>query len=431
MAKLDAYLRSIEKFGAAGAVLTSGQAVTLKFPTGDRNATQVTPHDLLVGMVRELASPTALDAIDANRPARFDIDSEGHRYTVSVAPRPGAWQVTITAAASGPAAAVAMAQTQVVATFRATPPAGVQTVADAGDMAIERGQYAEAPVAEATTSGSTTLDQLTRAARQARATDIYVAAGAQPVHRVGGELVQGGAAAMDAESISRELGIVATAEARAAWSEHGAGMFAYSDGAGRVRVTLARDHRGPCAALRLLPEEPPALERLSLGKVSDWLNGRGLVLVVGGAGAGKTVALASCIRALGDRGKRVVSIENPIEMRYGAATISQRQIGEHVPAARAGVATALSEGVDAIAIGFVGSAESAAAVIEAVAGGVLVLATVNAQAGTAGVEHILGFLDGNQRDHARALLAETYVGAVRVTVGRGGTRSYEAQARPG
>src|SRR5689334_11235028 len=103
MAKLDAYLRSIEKFGAAGAVLTSGQAVTLKFPTGDRNATQVTPHDLLVGMVRELAPPAALDAIDANRPARFDIESEGKRYSVSVAPRPGVWQVTLAPAVAAPA----------------------------------------------------------------------------------------------------------------------------------------------------------------------------------------------------------------------------------------------------------------------------------------------------------------------------------------
>ena len=43
MARIDVYLRSIERFGAAGAVLTSGQAVTLRFPTGDRHATQVTP----------------------------------------------------------------------------------------------------------------------------------------------------------------------------------------------------------------------------------------------------------------------------------------------------------------------------------------------------------------------------------------------------
>src|SRR5688572_910898 len=231
MAKLDAYLRSIEKFGAAGAVLTSGQAVTLRFPSGDRNATQVTPHDQLVGMVRELAPPNALDMIDQNRPARFEIDSEGRRYAVSVAPRPGVWQVTIEPATSAAPAPVANIRP------RETPTAGVP--AGAVDMTIERGQYGEAPVTEpVASSGSVTLDQLTRGARSARATDIYLAAGAVPMHRVGGELVQGGAAAMDADMISRELGVVATADARAGWSEQGLGTFTYGDGSGRVRVSL-------------------------------------------------------------------------------------------------------------------------------------------------------------------------------------------------
>ncbi|MGN6108889.1 MAG: hypothetical protein ACTHU0_27535, partial [Kofleriaceae bacterium] len=97
MAKLDVYLRSIEKFGASGVVLASGQAVTMRFPTGDRQATQTTPHDQLVALVRESAPPGALDQIDKSRPARFELESNGVRYAVSVAPRPGAWQVSIEA----------------------------------------------------------------------------------------------------------------------------------------------------------------------------------------------------------------------------------------------------------------------------------------------------------------------------------------------
>jgi len=427
MAKLDAYLRSIEKFGAAGAVLTSGQAVTLRFPSGDRNATQVTPHDLLVGMVRELAPPAALDMIDANRPARFEIDSEGRRYAVSVAPRPGMWQVAIEPAAAPAAPAPS-------ATFRPTPlPAGVTAqVADAGDMAIERGQYAEGPAAAApVASGSVALDQLTRAARSARATDIYLSTGAVPMHRVGGELVQGGASAMDAETISRELGLVATADARGAWSEVGIGTFTYSDGNGRIRVTLGRDQRGPNAALRLLPEEAPGLDRLNLSKAGEWLGGRGLVLVVGAAGAGKTLALASLVRALGDRGKRVVTIEHPIEMHHNSSSISQRAVGEHVPSVSAGVAAALAENADAIAIGAVASPDAATALVDAVVGGALVLATVSAATASVALERVLGYLDAGQRDLARSVLGDAMLGAVRVSVGRGGVRAYETSGRAG
>src|SRR5258706_5359568 len=95
MGRIEFYMRIIERFGAAGAVLTSGQAVTLRFPTGDRRSTQVTPHDQLVELVREAAPPNALDAIDRNRTANFDIESGENRYTITVMPQRGAWQVSI------------------------------------------------------------------------------------------------------------------------------------------------------------------------------------------------------------------------------------------------------------------------------------------------------------------------------------------------
>ncbi|HRC59130.1 MAG TPA: hypothetical protein PKU97_24575, partial [Kofleriaceae bacterium] len=79
MPKIDAYLRSIERFGATGALLVSGQSVTLRFPTGDRHATQVTPHDLLVALVREVAPAAAIAALEAERAVRFTLDSGGRR----------------------------------------------------------------------------------------------------------------------------------------------------------------------------------------------------------------------------------------------------------------------------------------------------------------------------------------------------------------
>ena len=110
MARIDVYLRSIERFGAAGAILTSGQAVTLRFPTGDRHATQVTHHDALVALVREIAPPIALDMIDRNQPSSFDIDSgniELHAERHAAA-RP--WQVAIEPANAAGAGARARAE---------------------------------------------------------------------------------------------------------------------------------------------------------------------------------------------------------------------------------------------------------------------------------------------------------------------------------
>src|SRR5262245_4929655 len=102
MTKLEVYLRSIEKFGAAGAVLTYGQDVTLRFPTGDRHATQVTPHEQLVQILREVAPPPVIEQLERGRPARLEIESGGRRYAVSVTPRGGVWQMAIEVAAGSP-----------------------------------------------------------------------------------------------------------------------------------------------------------------------------------------------------------------------------------------------------------------------------------------------------------------------------------------
>jgi twitching motility protein PilT len=419
MSKLDVYLRSIEKFGAAGAVLTSGQAVTLRFPAGDRQATQVTPHDQLVIMVREVAPPAVLDQIDQQRPARFELDSQGVRYAIGVTPRPGAWQVAIDPAPAAPPP-------------RPTPRPGTAPAVDSGgEMAIERGQYdGGAAVVAPSGSLSGVLDQLTTQARASRATDILLAAGAAPLVRVGGELAPADRGALDAETLSRELGVLAPAEARAAWADGGSATFAYGDGAGRVRVTLSRDQRGPGAALRLLHGDPPPLAGLGLGgDVTEWLGARGLILVAGPSGAGKTTTLAALVRALGERRRSVVTLEDPIEIVQPGPTISQRALGEHVGTAVAGVAAAMREGADAIVLGAVASTDAAEAVVEAVAGGHLVLATVVAPSPRLALEVVVDLVGPDRRELARAVFGEALLGTITPMVTKQGARSFAVVPR--
>lgn len=421
MARIDAYLRSIERFGAAGAILTSGQAITLRFPQGDRHATQVTPHDQLVALVREVAPPAALDQIDKNRPAKFDVDSGGTRYSLEVTPKPGVWQVVIAAATSGAPAP------QPTTSPSARPTARPAAAAGEGDeMLIERGQYAD-PTAgtQRTASGSPMLDQWTTSARSARATDVYLATGVNPVARINGQLQQlGDRGALDAETISRELGVVAPADARAAWTQGGSSTFTYSDGMGRVRATLTRDHRGPGAALRLLVGEPPAIERLGLGQVAGWLDARGLVLVGGPSGVGKTTTLAALVRSLGDKQLRVVTIEDPIEIVASSPWVSQRAIGEHVPTVTDGVAAAMREGADAIVVGAVTSTDAALAVMEAVVAGHLVLTTIPTTDPRLAGEQLVDRLPHERRDLARATLANTLLGTIGPVV-TAGSRSFQ------
>ncbi len=418
MSKIDVYLRSIEKFGATGAVLTSNQAIMLRFPTGDRHATQVTPHDQLVVLVREIAPPAILDQIDRQQPARFAYDSNGIRYAINVVPRAGAWQVGIEGSGAPAPAAPPPA-----ASIRPTAPAAAPT-----EMLIERGQYdSPAETARPTASGSALLDELTRAARGLRASDLYLVAGAVPLARTGTELAAVGNA-IDGDSLSREVGVVAPAAARGQWAEGGVATFAYSDGAGRIRVTLARDHRGPTASFRLLPDAVP-FERLGLD-LGDWLDRSGLIVIAGGSGAGKTVTLSAIVGALAGRKRQVITLEDPIEIVQTSPLISQREIGTHVASLAVGVATALRENPDAIAIGDGGSPASAAAVFDAVYGGGLVITTVIAPSGSLAVERLVEQSGPDRRELVRAILASSLLGTVLPTPARGG-RTFEVNRPPG
>src|SRR5262249_50761094 len=160
------------------------------------------------------------------------------------------------------------------------------------EMAIERGQYGIA-AGGATTSGSALLDAITAGARAAYASDVYLCAGSPAFQRIAGELAAtADRGPIDGDTLARELGLVAPNQARTGWTERGRAAFPYGDGAGRARVPLTRDHRGPGATLRLLPAEAPALSSLGLDGVADWLRDRGLIAIAGPSGAGKTTTLA-------------------------------------------------------------------------------------------------------------------------------------------
>jgi twitching motility protein PilT len=425
MAKLDVYLRSIKQLGAQGALLTSGQAVALRFPTGDRHATQITSHDQLVGLIREVAPPAVLDQIDKNRAASFEIDASGARWAISVAPRPGAWQVTIEPVEVATPAPAAPGPTPVrQARAPTTGPS-----AEGPGMLIERGQYGSGAAAVPTTSASALLDHLTTGARASHASDIYLSAGSPAFQRVGGELTATtDRAPIDGDTLARELGLAAPNDARTAWAERRLATFAYGDGAGRVRVTLTHDHRGPGATLRLLPAEAPVLAGLGIGGVAEWLGDRGLIAIGGPSGTGKTTVLAALVRALGEHRRRVIAIEEPIEIVHVSPWISQRAVGEHVSSVCDGVVAAMREGADAIVVGVVQTAADAAAVIEAVAGGHLVLTTLVAPRAGMALERMIDRLPAEHRQLAHALCADALLGTIGTVVTRSG-RIFEVAGR--
>jgi twitching motility protein PilT len=390
MPKIDAYLRSIERFGATGALLISGQSVTLRFPTGDRHATQVTPHELLVAMIREVAPASAWAAVETQRHTRFELDSGGHRFAIAVSVQPGSWNVAIDVAAAGavPSSDSGAGGPGRAADISAKGRGGAATL-DSGRVAemsaslsIERTPYDDAGAATASGSGSLLLDQLLGWAQARDASDLVLASGAPAVARIDGMWTTAGPSqVIDGDVLARELGVMAPAVARASWSERGEGVFAVGEASGRLRVSLGRDANGPRAAIRFVRRELLGMAQLGIpDAVRGWLKSRrGLIIVSGAPGSGKTTTLAALVRDLSSRQSHaIVSIEDPIEVLHqGSSLVSQREVGAHVASLAAGVRGAMREGADVIAVSQCNDAETSQAIGSAVDAGHLVLVAVD------------------------------------------------------
>lgn len=435
MARIDVYLRSIERFGALGATLASGQSVALRFPTGDRHATQITSHDQLVTMVREISPPPVLDLIDRGRPAKFQHLSAGSTFALSVTPKQGAWSVVIDRIQPGEPAADAAAGAAGAGGKSATLAPPVAGPGGSSQMTILPTAYEHKP---ATAAGPVVFEELIASARKAGASDAYFMANALPLIRVAGEMqpLPDRTAALDTEALDKALGAIAPAEARAQWHERGDTVFAHTspDGA-RLRVHWIRDRRGSGASIRIIPGETPDPDLLGVPDLARRLieARRGLVVIAGGAGAGKTTTAAALVEhANAARAALVVMIESPIEIPLESrrCLISQREVGPHVRSLADGVRAATREGADVIVLGRAEDPEALAAALDAVSAGALVVVTITAAGIAPAVERIIELSARVRGDAARALVADALLGGVgqalcRRVTGGGRVAAYE------
>jgi twitching motility protein PilT len=183
---------------------------------------------------------------------------------------------------------------------------------------------------EQTAAGSPRLDHWLTTARAIGASDLLLVAGAPPSARIDGRLTAlAGEAPLDGDDIAQTmLGVLPPHAARA--FQAGAAVDArLRAAAGRFRVNLHRERGRAAAAIRVLPPQPPRLAGLNLPPGVEALSRlpRGLVLVGGATGTGKTTTLAAFVDEINRRDrKHIVTIEDPIEYEHH----HQGSIVEHV-----------------------------------------------------------------------------------------------------
>jgi twitching motility protein PilT len=162
----------------------------------------------------------------------------------------------------------------------------------------------------------------------------------------------------------------------------------------RFRINIFRQHRGITAVFRAVPLAIPTLAELGLGGIYQKMTGkpRGLVLITGSSGSGKSTTLAAMIKHINDSSrKHIITLEDPIEFVHTSnkSLVNQRQIGDHVPSFDGAVKSAMREDPDVIMIGEMRDIETVRMALSAAETGHLVLATLHTSGAATSINRII------------------------------------------
>lgn len=190
------------------------------------------------------------------------------------------------------------------------------------------------------------------------------------------------------------------------------------DGLGRFRLNAYRQLGEPAVVLRRISQEAPSLDALelpaeSLKKLAA--RKRGLILVTGIAGSGKSTTLGAMIQHMNESIERhVVTLEDPVELLFTEkrCVISQREIGTDCPNFREGLRHALRQSPDVILIGEMRDSETVTAALDATETGHLVMSTLHTVNAPQTVERILSFYPSEQHDQIRQRMADNLAGVL-------------------
>jgi twitching motility protein PilT len=264
------------------------------------------------------------------------------------------------------------------------------------------------------------LDGALRALVAHGGSDLHLKVPAPPMIRIDGELrpLHGAAPLTAADTEAAAAGVLADPARRAEFdAEHEADVSYALAGVGRFRVNVFRQRGSASLVCRAIPFEIRTLEELELPPVIRELaeEPRGIVLVTGTTGSGKSTTLAAMIDHINRTfARHVVTIEDPIEFLHAdrRSVINQREVGADTASFTRALRRVLRQDPDVILIGEMRDEETVKTALAAAETGHLVLSTLHTIDAAETVNRIIDFFPPHQHAQARAMLAGTLKGIV-------------------
>jgi twitching motility protein PilT len=269
---------------------------------------------------------------------------------------------------------------------------------------------------------SYSLRQVLEKAMAADASDIHLVAGEPPAVRVHTVMTNLEFPPLTNEQMKQFFKEIAPRGAEERFEKNMDVDFSYAaEGLARYRVNVHSQRATLGCAMRIVKTKIPAFEKLNLPEVIARLTylPRGLVLVTGDTGSGKSTTLAAMIDAMNNRyRKHIITLEDPVEYIFKSARslIEQRELGQDMPSFSSALKHALRQDPDIILVGEMRDLETTQMAITAAETGHLVLSTLHTSSAAQTVERIIDMYPAGQQNQIRAMLANTLQAVVSQTL---------------
>jgi twitching motility protein PilT len=257
------------------------------------------------------------------------------------------------------------------------------------------------------------IDTLFREMKERGASDLHMIIGFPPMLRLRGELTPTEHPVLTAESNQEFLFEILTEDQRSALESHRDFDMAYElEDVARFRCNFLYQHRGIGAVFRLIPTDILTLEQLQMPPVlkSIAMLKRGLVLVTGPTGSGKSTTLAAMINYINEmRDAHIITIEDPLEFVHSnkKCLFTQREIGTHALSFADALKVAGREDPDIILVGEMRDTTTISLALTCAELGILVFGTLHTNNAAKTIDRIINAFPADQQEQTRTMLAES------------------------
>ncbi len=280
------------------------------------------------------------------------------------------------------------------------------------------------------------IDKLLEACVKQGASDIHITTGQPPVFRLHGRLRKLETKTLEADDTVALMKSIAPERCQRELQEAGSSDFGFAFGdKARFRVSIFKQRGDIAMVLRQIPNEMLPPEILGVPDIFTKLvmRPRGLILVTGPTGSGKSTTLASLVNFLNERvDHHIITIEDPIEFYHyhKKSTINQREVGVDVPSFSEAIKRALRQDPDVILVGELRDLDTIEAAISAAETGHIVFGTLHTNSAQGTVNRIIDAFPGNLQDQIRTQLSTSLIGVLAQTllprVGGGRIAAFES-----